>query len=110
MATLMTFKSASGKKERCDAKCYNAKGEKCSCCCGGRNHGKGFVEAFKTTIGSFDEIVRESKNIGDAKLKITNIEQNKVFIRYFKEMKKQGYLFGEESEDQLLRRIENDRM
>lgn len=110
MATLMTFKSASGKKERCDARCYNAKNEKCTCCCGGRNHGKGFVEAFKTTIGSFDEIVRESKNIRDAKSRITNIEQNKVFIRYLQEMKTQGSLFGKENEDQLLRRIENARM
>ena len=58
-------------------------------------------------MGRFDEIVKKAKSIRDAKSKITDIEQNKVFIRYFEEMKKQGALFGKESEDQLLRRIEN---
>lgn len=107
MATLMTFKSASGKTERCDAKCYNAIGEKCVCCCGGSNHGVGFVKAFKNTTEHFDQIVKESKNIRDAKLKISNIEQNKVFIKYFEELKKQGNLFKKESTDQILERIKN---
>jgi len=30
-----------GKTRRCDAKCYNAKGKKCTCIYGGRNHGVG---------------------------------------------------------------------
>lgn len=31
----------------CNAKCYHAKGDRCTCVCGGRNHGIGEVEALE---------------------------------------------------------------
>ena len=34
---------------RCDARCYNAKGKKCDCVCGGDNHGKGINFAIMET-------------------------------------------------------------
>jgi len=34
---------------RCDARCYNAKGKKCHCVCGGDNHGKGLNAAIMQT-------------------------------------------------------------
>ena len=34
---------------RCDAKCYNATGEKCECICGGLNHGAGINKAVENT-------------------------------------------------------------
>lgn len=42
---------------RCDASCYNAKHEKCVCCCGGRNHGKGLDAAIENTREMLDELV-----------------------------------------------------
>ena len=107
LATLMTFKSASGKTDRCDAKCYNAKGSKCVCCCGGANHGVGFRKAFKNTVEHFEDMVKASEKISDPKLRVSNIKQNKKFIRYFEDLKKQATLFGSENEDQLLERIKN---
>jgi len=110
MATLMTFKSASGQSDRCDAKCYDAYQDKCVCCCGGRNHGVGFVKAFKNTVDHFEEIVKEAENIKNPKMRISNIKQNKKFIRYFKEIKSQLTLFGKEDEKQILERIKKVRL
>jgi len=110
MATLMTFKSASGKADRCDARCYDAHENKCVCCCQGRNHGVGFVKAFKNTVEHFEAIVKEAENIKNPKLRITNIKQNKKFIRYFKEIKSQLTLFEQEDEKQILERIKNVRL
>lgn len=43
--TIITM-SQNGKTRRCDARCYNAKGSKCTCICGGRNHGVGLNRAI----------------------------------------------------------------
>jgi len=109
MATLMTFKSASGQSERCDARCYDAKNEACVCCCGGRNHGAGFTKAFKNTIEHFDLMVEAANKERDPRLRATNIKQNKEFIRSFEELKKQGTLFNKEDEAQLLKRTKGVR-
>lgn len=45
MSTLMSTGNSSGETGRCDAKCYDAKNSKCTCCCGGRNHGVGIKQA-----------------------------------------------------------------
>ncbi|MBA7496736.1 hypothetical protein ES702_07345 [subsurface metagenome] len=43
-----------GKRGRsCDAKCYNATGDKCTCVCGGMNHGQGVTTAIKKTRDYF---------------------------------------------------------
>ena len=60
MAVLMRFKTKSGKQGSCDARCYDAKGLECSCCCGGVNHGVGFKQAYENTWTRFDEIVKEA--------------------------------------------------
>jgi hypothetical protein len=41
MATLLGVYTLKGCIGRCDATCYAAKGMRCHCICGGRNHGKG---------------------------------------------------------------------
>jgi hypothetical protein len=43
MSTMMTLKA--DRSRRCDAVCYGAKYPRCSCICGGRAHGKGYVDA-----------------------------------------------------------------
>ena len=35
-------------ERRCTAACYNAHGDKCVCCCGGANHGKGLQGALQS--------------------------------------------------------------
>lgn len=46
------------RKRRCDSRCYNAKGDHCTCICGGKNHGKGQVhyeplsEPFLPQVGA----------------------------------------------------------
>lgn len=49
MATLISQISSSGGRRRCDARCYNAKHDKCTCICGGLNHGKGLQQAIDNT-------------------------------------------------------------
>lgn len=39
-----------GKVEHCDERCYNAKHEKCTCICGGKNHGVGFRKALENVM------------------------------------------------------------
>lgn len=51
MATLILVKYSSGKSRRCDARCYNAKNRKCTCVCGGANHGVGLQAAIRYTEG-----------------------------------------------------------
>lgn len=46
MATVLKLKFASGKIIRCDARCHNAKGDKCTCICDGTNRGVGFRQAI----------------------------------------------------------------
>lgn len=53
--TLITVGNSEEIVGRCDAKCYNAKHEKCTCVCSGRNHGVGLARA----IANVDEIAEE---------------------------------------------------
>ena len=48
MTTLMSFTNSNGTR-RCDSRCYNGKGHRCRCICGGQNHGVGLDEAVKNT-------------------------------------------------------------
>jgi hypothetical protein len=49
MVTLIHETKTGGRSRRCDANCYNATGHRCECICGGRNHGKGLLQAFEQT-------------------------------------------------------------
>jgi len=50
MTTLIQAPYSSGSSARCDAKCYNAKHEKCKCICSGLNHGVGQKHAAKNSL------------------------------------------------------------
>lgn len=39
-----------GVLRRCDARCYNATHGRCSCICGGENHGVGLERALANTL------------------------------------------------------------
>ncbi len=41
MTTLIAVYGSDGCEGRCDARCYEATGPDCDCCCQGANHGKG---------------------------------------------------------------------
>ena len=51
---------------RCDARCYNAKGQDCECMCDGDNHGKGFIGAVLnvTDNGSIEKANERLKEKG----------------------------------------------
>ena len=49
MATLISHRSSSGNISACDGRCYNALHSRCSCICGGANHGVGFMQAMDNT-------------------------------------------------------------
>lgn len=50
MATLIQSQKSDGTIiGRCDAKCHDAKGPKCTCICGGMNHGVGINKVIDNT-------------------------------------------------------------
>jgi len=55
VTVLISQRTATGER-RCDAKCYNAKGEKCTCVCDGINHGVGIEHAYKNTQEMFEAL------------------------------------------------------
>lgn len=57
---MMIMKGKDGRT--CDERCYNAKWQKCTCICGGKNHGKGLKHAIEhnTLSGkSFKELATD---------------------------------------------------
>ena len=50
MTTLIVAYDKSGPIGRCDARCYDAKGDRCRCICGGRNHGVGLRKALDNAV------------------------------------------------------------
>ncbi len=51
MTTVLIAHPRDGKTERrCEARCHDAKGKKCTCICGGKNHGVGFEKALENTF------------------------------------------------------------
>ena len=63
MTTLITQKKSDGSVRRCHAECYNAKNEKCTCICGGRNHGAGLMKAAQNTGDAILDIFAEGGEI-----------------------------------------------
>lgn len=63
MTTVMTWGNSDGIKGRCDAKCHNAAGSKCTCMCGGRYHGSALEEGGVEQLqrDNFDEVCQEAK-------------------------------------------------
>ena len=72
MTVLITVVNSLGEHEFCDERCYNAKGKKCDCVCGGVNHGKGLSKAIKNTI----EISRLGKQDGREWIYAVQLEMN----------------------------------
>lgn len=48
------------KDHKCDARCLNAKGHKCTCSCGGANHGRGYAVEVHDAINPCAEIVTDT--------------------------------------------------
>jgi hypothetical protein len=54
---LMTQKVGDGPTQRCDQRCYGAKGGNCQCICNGRNHGAGIDKALDNVRTMFAPVV-----------------------------------------------------
>lgn len=57
MTTLIRTGNGSGKKGRCDARCYEAITPICQCCCGGMNHGVGLRKAAQNTQDHAEQLL-----------------------------------------------------
>ena len=58
---MVLIETKNGRK--CDARCYNAKGKKCTCVCGGINHGIGLeaaLEKMNVIIDALCDVTREN--------------------------------------------------
>jgi len=47
MTTLIALYNSDGCIGRCDARCHDAHHDRCTCICGGKNHGVGLDQATK---------------------------------------------------------------
>lgn len=60
MATILAVYSSDGCVGRCDANCYCASEDTCTCICGGKNHKVGFLKAMQNTrelvLGGEDDL------------------------------------------------------
>lgn len=65
MATLLAVGDKDGIHRRCDARCYDASGEICTCICGGRNHGVGEVQARNNIYDQYEDLLREAEVLFD---------------------------------------------
>ena len=67
MVTLINSQTGSDHPRRCDANCYNAKHDKCTCVCGGTNHGAGLQKATDNTSIIAENLARKygREDIGD---------------------------------------------
>ena len=105
MTTLMTFKTKENKKGKCDAKCYDAKHPGCVCCCGGLNHGVGFIKAFENTFNHFEKMKKDASRLDSVDSK--SVKKNNDLFEYFEFMKKQLSLFGKEREKSIIARLKS---
>lgn len=63
MVTVLKVTFTSGRIQRCDSRCHNAQGDKCSCCCNGTNHGVGLRQAVINSVESRDLDVKLPLNL-----------------------------------------------
>lgn len=55
MVTTLAVYNSDGCVGRCDAHCHEARTPKCTCICGGRNHGKGLKQAVENNKQLIDD-------------------------------------------------------
>ena len=70
MTTIMTSDCG-----RCNAKCYNAKGDRCTCICDGLNHGTGYKQAIENMVKMLEVFaLPEDMEVADLQLAFTEVE------------------------------------
>jgi len=62
MTTLISVHRSRGRRRRCDANCYDATKPRCTCICGGANHGLGLHHAAINTRDQAEAILRNYVN------------------------------------------------
>jgi hypothetical protein len=60
MVTLIAVYNSEGLVGRCDARCYNAKGQDCTCICHGSNHAQGKDTALENTQQLWEDWGKEA--------------------------------------------------
>lgn len=69
MTTIIIRKNKDGAiTGRCDASCYDAKGKKCKCVCGGDNHGVGINDAILFT-SQYSKLLQNLSDLGEIEIK-----------------------------------------
>jgi hypothetical protein len=82
---LMEVRTSSGGVRRCDKRCYEAKHKKCTCICGGKNHGVGLQKAMENVREDALKMIERASVNGETTMRVAN---------YIKEMIEQGELFA----------------
>lgn len=81
MTTLISVHTSGGHRYRCDARCYNAKNDKCTChVCGGMNHGVGKERAQMQVRLIVDAILDEARKGDDTVVVTSTMPSDKKHI------------------------------
>jgi hypothetical protein len=59
---------------RCDETCYNSKGKRCTCICGGRNHGIGKIRAMHNNTLQAEQAALTIARATDLEARITRFK------------------------------------
>jgi len=74
MSALIEAHSSTGQLiGRCDETCYNSKGKRCNCICGGRNHGIGKIRAMRNNTHQAEQVALTIARATDLQAQITRL-------------------------------------
>ena len=80
MTAIIEVRGPDGKlKGKCDIRCYNAKCKKCTCVCGGNNHGVGLIQALNNISNLKDLVIGDDGSTVKTYNHFVNQEMNRVF-------------------------------
>lgn len=74
-------------KHQCDSRCLNARGRKCTCSCGGANHGRGYA-VIVSRVSPEVEMIHlgipgsPKKIVGEVTVKERNVKAGKVVYKF----------------------------
>lgn len=83
MTTLISVYNVNGCIGRCDDKCHSALKSRCTCICGGVNHGVGVGQARKNSKALADEEIK--KNVTDGRHEFIHVFREEQQLELFKQ-------------------------
>ena len=76
MVVIIRQRLSNNRWRSCNANCYNAKGDACTCICNGINHGKGLDGALSTNTNKMVQGLLNRKGIIGVQVKLPIVQEH----------------------------------